>query len=770
MKFITKTKKEQEKKKPKLLLIALFTVVLIGGLLSAGIFFVYRDIAKPLIEVKDSAKVIMKDLSALKENLYQARSDEASKNLDSAIKNINSLNKKLQDLERLEQFDKESRYSKYMKSAGTILVNTEIILNRSQEDIITVIETLTAPGPKINEEYGKIPEVVNDEEIEEPINICATEDEDDGMLLGILKSTDAEIKAVRHEDNLYLRPFGVKEIVKALPTLSKIYIENETEILSIVYEINSIDLDTLRSDIAPIKPLLKRTDYDFADLEEYLDEFENIQELAMQYEEASPQIKTAVEMLPELLGANGPVTYLLVPQNEKEIRASGGLLTAWGLLTVENGEIVGDMTTVDMWDLENYTKYELRKTPGYKNIGGQLALMLRGCGEYSLRAQDSGIYPDNYISMDIFKDYYDIARANNPSKYKAYDHVITFNTYLPTDLIRAVEPLELEDGTMLCANDTAKTIFENTSINYSSFKNRKSYIGQVGDALQDELYDLPARELLKVGQLVLHSVNAKHLSFYSKDEKMQANFDDLNMTARTVKDFDGDYFQFNEAQNCALKANFYIYDQVTQNINIDPTTGRVKKDVTVKWTNEQVVTHDKKEGNILSPSSAFRYRAWIRYFSPEGTVYTNKKIEGMDRIFINDSLVYLTNDNFYKPKQFFDAGKMDMQTYDDIIWFDHRRFSLQDSIKTASHSISIISPENIRYTEEDGYQLLIQKHPGKRAEEYNITISHGEITESVDFKLYRDVIIRYKEGEVIVEDYPSRLDPIFNMIDNVRNL
>ncbi len=43
---------------------------------------------------------------------------------------------------------------------------------------------------------------------------------------------------------------------------------------------------------------------------------------------------------PELLGADSPKTYLILLQNEDELRATGGFISAVGRLTVEHGEIV----------------------------------------------------------------------------------------------------------------------------------------------------------------------------------------------------------------------------------------------------------------------------------------------------------------------------------------------------------------------------------------------------------------------------------------------
>ena len=51
--------------------------------------------------------------------------------------------------------------------------------------------------------------------------------------------------------------------------------------------------------------------------------------------------------LPELLGCNGTRTYLIVAQNNSELRATGGFPGAWGTVTVSNGTIsMGEFTTI----------------------------------------------------------------------------------------------------------------------------------------------------------------------------------------------------------------------------------------------------------------------------------------------------------------------------------------------------------------------------------------------------------------------------------------
>ncbi len=584
----------------------------------------------------------------------------------------------------------------------------------------------------------------SDDNLEDTEIVCRTEGDEDDPIYQILEDTKLEQSAEPEKDIGVTRPFSLQEVVRTLPELSVLYNKIEPNLLKLTEIIQKYNLSYV-------------PDQEFGEYGNPHELLDETQELGTDFKNLNPLLKSTLKEMPELLGSEKPVTFLVVPQNDKELRASGGLLTAYGTMTINEGDIEGEIDTYDMWILENYTLITLGVTPPYRNEYGQLDLMLNGCGAYHLRAQDSGIYPDNYVSMDMFKDYYDIGHKYKPEEYPPYDHVVTFNTHFIADLIKAVEPLELSDGEIMCANNAAKTIFSHTSVHFDDYKTRKSYIGEVGDALQDKLFDLSAKDFLKVAQVGIKSIEAKHISFYSEDKEMQEYFDEIGLSARTIHDFDGDYFHFNEAQNCGLKANFYIYNNVDMNINI-ADNGRISKDIKVKWTNEKVYDHDER--HILTDRLNWRYRAWLRFYGPQGTTYTNAEKRGMVSVI----------GKYYQSYRYYDDEVMKKQVYDDVMWFDHRRSTKNDPIKTASVQLRMTSPKSVKYTEDEGYKLLIQKHPGKKAEPYNININYKGEQYSTEVIMDRDKVIQFKDGELKVEDYPEELDDFYDMINKVRGV
>lgn len=60
------------------------------------------------------------------------------------------------------------------------------------------------------------------------------------------------------------------------------------------------------------------------------------------------QLKLILNVPPQMLGEGGQRSYLIIAQNNSELRATGGLPGSWGVLTVTDGKIEmnGDFTSI----------------------------------------------------------------------------------------------------------------------------------------------------------------------------------------------------------------------------------------------------------------------------------------------------------------------------------------------------------------------------------------------------------------------------------------
>jgi hypothetical protein len=81
------------------------------------------------------------------------------------------------------------------------------------------------------------------------------------------------------------------------------------------------------------------------------------QSLLARYDEAYPLTDTGLALLavaPQLLGADQPRTYLILVQNEEELRATGGFISAAGRVTLDAGKIIS-LTIEDSYAVDDFT-------------------------------------------------------------------------------------------------------------------------------------------------------------------------------------------------------------------------------------------------------------------------------------------------------------------------------------------------------------------------------------------------------------------------------
>lgn len=545
---------------------------------------------------------------------------------------------------------------------------------------------------------------------------------------------------VEESDEISPEDTEIGKIITELPRVISLYEKYEPQLIEVMATMQQFDTDFIPQ---------------IGGGQRYAQILAKVQDMTEDFPTSSAKLKDLMRVAPDLLGASTPVNYLVVLTNEKELRSSGGLITAYAVMTLDKGEITGEIETIDMWDLHNDLA-AIGRHPGYRDIYGQAALMARGCGPQSLRPQDVGIYPDLNLTMDMFTDYYDLAARYMPKKYSDYQHVVMFNTYFASDLVSFVDPITDPDtGRELTEENLAHEIYAETSSQEFDPSIRKSFIGVVAGIAQEKFKELSSDQMLDVAVKMLNTVIQKNVALQSKNPEVQTFIDEFGLNGKIENNFAGDYFQLAEAQNCALKANFYIRDTVTQNINIQDN-GQIDKKINVQWRNEHVFNPATDE-TIINNGLRYLYRAWVRVMAPKDTKFTAS--DGYQKSGIVQ----------YRPVTYFDT-KMQKQVSDNVIRFDHRRSKETDPIRYHDLNVAYTLPTALNYDADTGYQMLIQKHPGKRDEYYKINITYKGETTSTEFTLDRDKVISFRNGVLTISDYPHKLDEYTKLVQQIKDI
>ncbi|KKR82991.1 MAG: hypothetical protein UU29_C0008G0100 [Candidatus Daviesbacteria bacterium GW2011_GWA2_40_9] len=289
--------------------------------------------------------------------------------------------------------------------------------------------------------------------------------------------------------------------------------------------------------------------------------------------------KGLIEVLPELLGQKGAKNYLLLFQNDKELRATGGFITAYAF----------------------FVKY-LPEADGKPRSA------------WSMR--DSNLSPDLPTSLQQFERMYEMLGDGI-----SFDGIFTIDTQVVEELIAVTGPIDVLGTTYSAEKDKRcncpNVIYElehYAEITAKGESDRKAILGALMQQLMAKLLTLGPDQLPTLLNTTIKLANDKHLMAYMHNGKIQQSFSKLNWTGEIKRDPEGDYLHLNDSNFAGGKSNLYVDEKVTLEITTTKD-GSAKHKITIEYKNPQ--PYNTWLNGIL--------RDYVRIFVPKGSVLTDSK-------------------------------------------------------------------------------------------------------------------------------------------------
>lgn len=329
--------------------------------------------------------------------------------------------------------------------------------------------------------------------------------------------------------------------------------------------------------------------------------------------------KPLLEAAPYLLGIDETRTYLLLFQNDKELRPTGGFITAYSIVDVTNGKIQ-PVSSSDIYHLDERYRPHI-KTP--KPIVDYIR------GPYHLsdgwRLRDMNWNPDFRETMELFLPEAETAGI------KDIDGVIAVDTHVVVNILRATGPIDVPGYGLFSSEhdercDCPQVVYELESfadvegpIVWSenepgkivfapeNYLNRKEIVGPLMNSVLANSLGQPKEKLPTLFEAGWKSITEKHVLLYMFDQKAQEGLEAFGIAGR-VEDFNGDYLHIVDANLAGRKSNLYVTQEVAQDIEV-AGDGTVTKTVAITYQNPQ--DYDGWLNSVL-PN-------WTRIYIPKGS-------------------------------------------------------------------------------------------------------------------------------------------------------
>lgn len=412
------------------------------------------------------------------------------------------------------------------------------------------------------------------------------------------------------------------------------------------------------------------------------------------------QARPLIKVLPSLLGETEEKKYLVLFQNDKELRPTGGFITAYAIFRIDKGVIKLDRSD-DIYPLDDSIS---NKPAAPASIVKYFPKVTK------LNLRDSNLSPDFIESMKTFTQLYD--KASGKTKV---DGIIAIDTYVLTSTIKVLDDQISVNGQNFTTKndprcDCPQVIYaleDNISRPVGYIKtDRKGLLGDMLTNLMGKaLSSSPKIYWGPLFQTMIAQTHQKHVLFYLYDKNAQSGIESLQSAGRIVP-FEGDYLHINEANFSGAKANLFIDQKVENSYDVN-SDGLVTKTVTINYKN----THAPSDCNLERGGLCLNaeYRDWIRLYVPKGSKIITSK-----------------------------GSEVKMSTYDELGKTVFDGFLTVRPLGAATFTISYTLPFKVKGKE---LPLLIQKQPGTDAPAYVVKVNGRTVQK---FNLLTDQTFKLK--------------------------
>lgn len=309
--------------------------------------------------------------------------------------------------------------------------------------------------------------------------------------------------------------------------------------------------------------------------------------------------RTLSILLPEVIGSSTPKSYLVLLQNNMELRPTGGFIGSFAKVSFEGGKLK-KLEVNDIYAIDGQLKIHVEPPKEIKDDLGQKDYFLR----------DSNWEPDFPTSARQAEWFY------TKETGERVEGVVALDISAMEDLLSVVGSLNLPDYNENITSDNlfAKAISHAEVGFFPGSQAKKSFLTALTQSLFNKLFFLPNQNWPGIVTSLGRSLEGKHMSIYLDDPRLfsyvvsqnwssvlpRGKQEDDNLTA--------DFLAPVEANLGANKSNYYLDRNYNLETVIDKD-GEVNHRLRISYVNR-------------SPSETFpagKYKNRMRVYMPFGT-------------------------------------------------------------------------------------------------------------------------------------------------------
>ena len=237
------------------------------------------------------------------------------------------------------------------------------------------------------------------------------------------------------------------------------------------------------------------------------DKIIEFKEIIAQIEEGTESFKAVNSFLPDLLGVNERKRYLILFQNEGEIRSTGGWLTSYGIVGVEGGQI-RELFVDDIYNADGTLKIQNKRSTPPRSMSNALEITN---WPFSL----VNWYPDLADTLTEAEPF-----ISELGKGSSLEGLITIDVSFVKELLERWGGIEVPGETELITSENLDSkIFQMHEEFVPGSTQKTTFLANLANEIVKKLLSMNIADLMGMADIFEKTLDEKHLqaTFKNKD-------------------------------------------------------------------------------------------------------------------------------------------------------------------------------------------------------------------------------------------------------------
>lgn len=244
-----------------------------------------------------------------------------------------------------------------------------------------------------------------------------------------------------------------------------------------------------------------------------------------------------------ILGDDGPKRYLILNQNNNEIRATGGFIGSYSLIDINNGK-VENILVEGVYSPDGQLREKINPPEPIRRINPRWFM------------RDANWFFDFPTSAQKVASFYE--KTGNPS----VDGVISMTPDVLKELLRVVGPIEMSKYDVVLDHENfVKEIQYEVEVDYEKENRPKKILADMTPKLINKILNLEKEKWIEILQVFSKAMKRKDIMIYFFDEDLEKVIREKGLSGE-VRSTDRDYFAVVSSNVAGNKSSAYIEDEI----------------------------------------------------------------------------------------------------------------------------------------------------------------------------------------------------------------